>query len=155
MGYHGKRRRGDRPTTIDGAVVAAAPVLAPVGRWAYLWAWLKARREVRRVEQYAAMCAAGERGVAARGYAGRHDAGRRVLAVTVRLDRARRSDVRRPVTVAVQRAAREKTPARHTCPGRASRARVAANRHRADLDSTLTVADILAAIEKGAAGVHA
>jgi hypothetical protein len=159
MGYHGTRRRGDRPATIEGAVVAvtptAAPRLASIGRWSYLWAWLKARREVRRAEQHAAMRAAEWRGVAARGYAGRHEPQRRVLSVTVRLDRARRSDVRRPVTVAVQRAPREKTPARHTCPGRAARTRVAAHRHRADTDSTLTVADVLAAIERGVGCVRA
>lgn len=157
MGYQGRHRPGAR--TVDGEVVEAWPdtsimrrELPRVGRLRLLGAWLRWRRELKALKAKTRSVALVPRDAANRpdGYVGRHERARRVVAVEVRLVRARRSDERRPVSVAVRRDPREKAATRrrprHSAPGRASYGRVAACRHRAGVDSAVDVATILAAL---------
>lgn len=150
MGYQGRHRPGAKVVDLPPENVREdLRELRPVGRLRLLWAWLRARREVRAATRSTALVPrdAGHRPA---GYIGRHEGARRVLAVSVRLERARRTDVRRPVSVAVVRGAREKTPARHACSGRAAYRRVAACRHRLGVDSTVGVATVLRTLSAAA-----
>lgn len=149
MSYRGRRRAGRVPVE---AYIEGMPAGRRPSPWARLRAWVAGWRAGRLAARVAAAQAAGTRPP---GYDGRHTPVRPVLAVEIRLDRARRSDVRRPVSVSVARASREKAPARHSCPGTARRSHGTAHRRRLDADSTMSVADVLDAIERGTGYVAA